>query len=80
MGGEKYLMSAAPLEHLELQASQERERIHHTALELKSKVDETRQHYSAEQILQRNLGPASVAVALLGLLFGIVFGGAFTRR
>jgi hypothetical protein len=73
-------MSAAPIENLELQASQQRERIHQTALELKSKVDETKQHYSAEQILQRNFGPAALALSLLGLLFGFAFGEAFTRR
>jgi hypothetical protein len=73
-------MSAAPIEHLELQASQERERIHRTALELMSKVDETKQQFSAEHIVQRNFGAASVTVSLLGLLFGFVFGGAFTRR
>jgi hypothetical protein len=73
-------MSAAPIEHLELQASQQRERIHRTALELRSKVDETRQQYNAVHILQRNFGVASVAVSFMGLWFGFAFGGAFTRR
>lgn len=73
-------MSAAPIEHLELQATQQRERIHRTALELISKVDETKQQYSAVHILQRNFVPVSVAVSALGLLFGFAFAGAFIRR
>lgn len=73
-------MSAAPIEHLEMQASQQRERIHQTALELMSKVDETKQQYNAVHILQRNFGAASVTASLLGLMLGFAFGGAFTRR
>jgi hypothetical protein len=73
-------MSAAPIEHLELQASQQRERIHQTALELMSKVDETKRQYSAVNILHRNFGRASTAATALGLLVGFVVAGAFTRR
>lgn len=73
-------MSAVPIENLELQASQQRERIHQTALELMSKVDETKQQYSAVNILHRNFGRASAAVSIVGFLFGFVFAGAFTRR
>ncbi|HUO17001.1 MAG TPA: hypothetical protein VMX38_18605 [Verrucomicrobiae bacterium] len=73
-------MSAAPMEHLEIQASQQRERIHRTALELMSKVDETKQQYSAANILHRNFGRASAAVSVLGFLLGFVFAGAFTRQ
>lgn len=73
-------MSAAPLEHLEQQASEQRERIHQTALELKSKVDETKQQFSAANILHRNFGRASAAVSLAGFIFGYLFAGAFIRR
>lgn len=73
-------MSAAPIEHLELQASQQRERIHQVALELRSKVDETKQQYSATNLLHRNFGTVSAAVSILGFLFGFAFAGAFTRR
>ncbi len=73
-------MSAVPIKNLEIQASQQRERIHQTALELMSKVDETRQQYSAANILHRNFGRASVAVSVLGFLFGFALAGAFTRR
>lgn len=73
-------MSTVPIEHLERQASQQRERIHRTALELISKVDETKQQYRAVHILRRNFGVASVAACFLGLWVGFAFGGAFTRR
>lgn len=73
-------MSAAPIEHLELQASQQRERIRQTALELLAKVDETKQQYSATNILHRNFARASVSVSVLGFLFGFAFAGLFRRR
>jgi hypothetical protein len=73
-------MSAAPIEHLELQASLQRERIQQTALELKSKVDETKRQYSAANILHRNFGRVSAAASLLGLVLGYKFAGEFTHR
>jgi hypothetical protein len=73
-------MSAAPIEHLELQASQQRERIRQTALELRSKVDETKQQYSAVNILHRNFSRASAAVWILAFVSGFFVAGAFTRR
>lgn len=73
-------MSAAPIEHLELQASQQRERIHQVALELRSKVDETKRQYSAANLLHQNFGRVSAAVSVLGFLCGLAFGGAFTRH
>lgn len=73
-------MSAAPIEHLQIRASEQRERIHQTALELRSKVDETKQQFSAENIAHRHFGPASAVVSLLGFVLGYAFAGAFTRR
>ena len=73
-------MSAAPIEHLELQASQQRERIHQTALELISKVDETKEQFSPANILHRNFGRASAAVSVVGFIFGYLVAGAFTRH
>jgi hypothetical protein len=73
-------MSAAPIEHLELRASQQRERIHQAALELRSKVDETKQHYSAVNVLHRNFGRASAAVWVFAFVSGYFVAGAFTRR
>jgi hypothetical protein len=73
-------MSTAPIEHLESEASKQRERIHQTALELMSKVDETKQQYTATNILHRNFNRASVPVSILGFLFGFAFAGLFTRR
>lgn len=73
-------MSGAPMEHLEHQASQQRKRIDQTAMELKSKVDETKQQYRAVNILHRNFGRASATVSVLSFLFGYIFAGAFTGR
>jgi len=73
-------MSAAPIEHLELQASQQRERIHQTALELRSKVDETRQQFTATNIIHRNFARASAVVSSAAFICGYLFAGAFTRR
>jgi hypothetical protein len=73
-------MSAAPIEHLEQQASEQRERIRRTALELMSKVDETKQQFSAVNILHRNFGRASTTVSIVGFIFGYLSAGAFSRR
>jgi hypothetical protein len=73
-------MSAAPIEHLELQASEQRERLHQTALELRSKVDDTKQHFSPVNILQRNFGRASGAVSVVAFVLGYLCAGAFTHR
>ncbi len=73
-------MSAAPIEHLEQQASEQRERIRQTALELMSKVDQTKQKFSAENILHRNFGRASATVSAVGFIFGYLFAGIFSHR
>ncbi len=68
------------MEHLELQASQQRERIHQTALELMSKVDETRRQFTAANIIHRNFTRVSAVASSAGFIFGYLFSGAFTRR
>lgn len=73
-------MSAAPIEHLELQASEQRERIHQTAVELRSKVDETKRQFSATSIVRRNFGRASAVVSVLGFVFGFAVARALARR
>jgi hypothetical protein len=73
-------MSAAPLEHLERQASEQRERIRQTALEFRSKVDQAKQQFSAANILRRNFGRASTTVSIVGFILGYRLAGAFTRR
>jgi hypothetical protein len=73
-------MSAAPIEHLEHLASEQRERLHQAALELRSKVDDTKQHFSPVNILHRNFERTSAAVSVVAFVAGYLFAGAFTHR
>jgi hypothetical protein len=73
-------MSTAPIEHLQRQASDQRERIHQTALELMSKVDETKEQLKPANILHRNFDRASATVSIVGFIAGYLFAGAFSRH
>jgi len=73
-------MSAAPIENLQTRALEQRERLHKTALELISKVDEAKQQLSATHMVQRHLAPSSLAGAALAFILGYSFTGLFTRR
>jgi hypothetical protein len=73
--------SAIPAEVLEHRAAEERRRLHNSVSELKSSVRETvRDRLDAKRYAREYIGPAAVAVAVVGLLFGYSTAGMFTRR
>ncbi len=72
-------MSTAPRENLELRASQERERIHRTALELMSKVDETKEKLSPAYNVRLHFGRAAAAGSAVAFILGYAIAGAFTH-
>lgn len=45
-----------------------------------SKVDQTKQQYSAVNVVHRNFGAIGAAVSVLAFVSGFVVAGAFTRR
>lgn len=74
-------MNANPSpEILERQASEQRDRIHHTALELISKVDEAKQQLSLEHNVRKYFLTASLIACSLAFLSGYIFGELFAAR
>ena len=74
-------MSASPSpERLELRAHQQRERIHRTALELISKVDDAKQHLTLSYNVRRHFAVTSLVAIAMSLLCGYVLAGIFTER
>jgi hypothetical protein len=66
-------------ETLELRALQQRERIHRTAIELVSKVKQTREELTPSYAVRRHFGAASLMAATLSLILGYAVGNALTR-
>lgn len=74
-------MSASPTpERLEIQAHQQRQRIHRTALELISKVDDAKQHLTVSYNVRRHFAVTSLVTIALSFLAGYVLSGIFTER
>lgn len=74
-------MSASPTpERLEIRAHQQRERIHRTALELISKVDDAKQHLTLSYNVRRHLAVTSLVTISVSFLCGYVLAGIFTER
>jgi len=71
-------MSAAPGKPLELRASEQRERIHRSAVELILKVDETRERLSPAYNVREHFKAVLGAGALVAFAAGYVVAGAFT--
>ena len=73
-------MSTLPFDHLEKRAIQERDELHQTASELKSKLEVTRENLRLSHQARQHFGPASWIVSLLGFSFGYAAAGVFLRR
>ena len=71
-------MSTLPVESLELQALEQRNRLHKTATELRNKMSEAREKLDASKNVREHLIGASVVVSLLGFLSGYGLAGIFT--
>jgi hypothetical protein len=74
-------MSASPTpERLEIQAHQQRERIHRTATELISKVDDARQHLTLSYNVRNHFARTSLVAVTISFLCGYAMAGMFTQR
>ena len=71
-------MSASPSpERLEVQATQQRERIHRTTLELISKVDDAKQRLTLSYNVRRHFGITSSVALVVSFLCGYAIAGMF---
>ena len=71
-------MSASPVEKLELRAMEQRNRIHETAGELRTKVVAAREKLDVSRNAREHFVVASLAVSVLGFLSGYGLAGKFT--
>jgi hypothetical protein len=74
-------MNASPLppESLELRAIQQRQQIHRTALELISKVDETKQKLTLSYHVRRHFLAAALLAGALSFVAGYFFATSWNR-
>ena len=73
-------MSTLPLDHLEKRAIQERNELHQTASELKSKLEVARENLRLSHQARQHFGPACWIVSLAGFSLGYVAAGVLFRR
>ena len=71
-------MSTLPIENLELRALEQRNRLHKTADELKTKVAATREKLNMSKNAREHFVGATVILSLLGFFSGYGLAGMFT--
>ena len=78
--GEEPDMSTSPLENLELRALEQRNRLHQTATELKTKITVVREKLDVATNAREHFTAAAMVVGALCLVSGYGVGGMFTRH
>ena len=73
-------MSSLPLDHLEQRAIQDRNQLHETASELRTKFEVTRENLRLSNQARQHFGHASWMVSLVAFTLGYAISGAFTKR
>ena len=71
-------MSTLPIENLELRALEQRNRLHKTADELKTKVAAAREKLNMSKNAREHFVGATVILSLLGFFSGYGLAGMFT--
>ena len=71
-------MNTLPLETMQARATEQRDQLHHTALELRHKIQETRENLRPTTQARNHLTSFSLVAALLGLASGYIVAGLFT--
>ncbi|PYX32456.1 MAG: hypothetical protein DMG80_07965 [Acidobacteria bacterium] len=71
-------MNTLPIESLELQALEQRNRLHKTTDELKTKIAAAREKLDVSRNAREHLIKASIVLSLVGLLSGYGLAGMFT--
>lgn len=73
-------MSTSDIESLELRALDQRNRIHKTTEDLRTKIAATRERLDMSKNAREHMIKASVIVSLLGFVSGYGLAGRFTQR
>jgi len=73
-------MSTHQVENLELRALEERNRIHRTASELKTKIAEVRGKMGLAYNVKRHMVAGGLIAGIFGLASGYSFAGIFTNK
>ena len=73
-------MSTSPIDNLELQALEERTRLHDRAEELRAKVQSGRENLKISYQARRHFVAASLFVGVLSFTWGHYMGGYFCKR
>jgi hypothetical protein len=73
-------MSTTPMEALRVKASEQRNRLHKTASDLRVKVQETREQLSPAKQVHDHLLAASLIGAVAAFFSGYFIMGLFTRN
>ena len=77
-GSERTGMNTLPLETMQARATEQRDQLHHTAQELRHKIQQTRENLLPSTQARNHLAWFSIAAAALGLVSGYVAAGLFT--
>jgi hypothetical protein len=73
-------MSSLPIDDLERQAAADRRHLHNSVIDLRQAVkDRVKERLNIKGKLREHVWPAAGALALIGLVLGIVIAGVFTR-
>ncbi len=73
-------MSTPPVDKLELRALEERNRLHQTASELRTKIAAVREKVDPVNNARVHFMGAAAVVTAIGVAAGYSFAGIFTRR
>jgi len=73
-------MNPEPIETLQLRALEQRSQLHHTASDLRKKVEHARDSLRVSKQAREHLLPISLGAGLMGLIAGYSVAGLFTRR
>ena len=73
-------MSTTPIEQLQLEALEERARLHRTASALRNRVNQTRDKFRLSKQAREHLAGVSALASLAGLIAGYGVAGMFVRH
>ncbi len=73
-------MTSAPLDKLELDALAQRNYLHESAAELKTKIAETREKFDVTRNAREHFGAAAGVLAAIAFIAGFGMAGAFVGR
>ena len=73
-------MNTEPIETLQLRALEQRSQLHHTASDLREKVQHARDTLRVSKQAREHLLPFTLVAGVMGIIAGYSLAGLFTRR